>query len=158
MDSQSLRAWWSGIFALNLIVPLFLASMVVSGLAWIGVLLAVAAYGQAGSHACRHWPRLAMSLVLGGGLVGLSQFFPILHIFVGSLALRAVAPSQDDFLLEEMTGVLDGLLATAITGGFLLAVATIVGLPLTLILHYRPVSDVDKPPGKPSLFDEELDA
>src|SRR4051812_20466042 len=112
MSSRSRRAWWSGIFAVNLIMPLLFALSFVAGMAWIGVFLAVAAYWLAGMRVCRDRPRMAKSLVIGGGLVGLSQLCPILHIGAGVLALGVISPHQEVFPFASKIGVFGGFLAT----------------------------------------------
>src|SRR5258707_9802827 len=95
MNRRSHRAWWSGVFAVNLIVPVLYSCMNVAGMAWIGVFLAVAAYWRAGLYVCRNHPRIARSLIIGGGLVGLSQLCPILQIFAGFLALSVLSPREE---------------------------------------------------------------
>ena len=87
MNTLHRQVCWSAVFAANLIVPLIFAFSIVHGRAWIGVSLAVAAYWVAGIYVCRKNRTITLSLLIGGATVAVSQFYPILHILAGSIAL-----------------------------------------------------------------------
>lgn len=154
MSSRLRQSCWSVVFVANLIMPLQFASLIVHQRAWIGVSLAVAAYWRAGLYACRKNRSMSLSLIIGGGLVALSQVYPLLHILAGSIALHANSVSLE-VGSDSLTGAVSGFLATAITGGILLTVATLVGRPFAKASQPRPTAD--KPIGKLPIFDQEFD-
>jgi hypothetical protein len=83
-----------------------------------------------GHLACRIGPGIAFALVVGGFLVALTQFFPLLHIVVGSLSLYVVSvrgnPPEvsQPYTLHSEVG---GFIATALTGLFFVSLALSVG-------------------------------
>jgi hypothetical protein len=152
MNRGLCQAWWLPVFAANLVVPLFFAASVTSGIAWVEVYLAVSTYWLAGIYACKKTKTTGLSLIIGGVLVGLSQFWPMLHIAAGALALSVNSVDP----MEPLTSVLSGFLATAIVGGILLSVAMLVGFPCAKFVERRSVIGAAKPLGKPPIFDEEF--
>ena len=126
------QATWPIVLAANLIVPSMFGLEVTRGGGRWGMGLAIALVWLSGHLACARFKVLGPRLVIGGVFVGLSQFYPVLQIMAGSSSLDFV--SWAGMAGGEFAGMPDrltefgGFLATLLTGGQLLFVATLVGL------------------------------
>src|SRR3954451_1184612 len=123
--SSEARGWrlgWLAIFCLNLILPLPFGWDVTRGGGRAGMFIATVALWLWADHAVRRdrFPRFA--LLVGGGIVALSQFFAIPQILAGLAAMNIVASLGLASGAMSITNELGGFTATALTGAFLQAV------------------------------------
>jgi len=133
---------WLIVFLANLPIPLMLGWIFTEKQGRIGMALAIVLWWLMGHLVCRLSRGFDLALVTGGMLVGLTQFFPFLHLkagawslFVGSkLGQVAAFPlghdSPGDFTVLTELG---GFIATTLTGGILIAVALACGAVLRAI-------------------------
>ncbi len=133
-------AGWAIVFLLNLPIPVFLGSSVVSGIGgYVGMAVGCCLWWGLGIRLCfgaqvRH----VRATTVGGLLVALSQFYPMLQLFAGMFAIFIVnlvvvdmggGPGRlamqnplADFAISTTLTLLTGaiLIAVALTGGHLL--------------------------------------
>jgi hypothetical protein len=130
-------AGWLGLVAINTPLPLLFALSIVRSWAVVGVALAFIPMLFIGIRICR-LPNLGgKPIFVGGLLTALLQFLPILHIFIGMLAVQ-IAMSIDELLGARQNGehepfgfqlqtIPGAFIATCITGALLPTVATVLG-------------------------------
>ena len=139
------RGWfqqvrWPAVFALNLIVPLMLATNFVPEKGNVGLASAIVVLYLAGWLFCRLGPECERSLIRGGALIALTQLFPILQVLAGLLAFGIMASlgaavdadnanfgiqrERDAFAITMMVG----LMLMSLAAGLGVLVATIQAL------------------------------
>ena len=129
---------WMGVYLVNLIVPLYFGSLVTRGLGKAGMVIGILLVFSLGCLLCFVSRKIILAIVYGGWIVAASQFFPLLHIFAGSIGIRAASAlgmttthRPDDVDVDTALG---GVLATVVTGAILLAVSSILGLVIQGII------------------------
>jgi hypothetical protein len=139
VSTKRLCLGWLAVFALNLIVPLFLGWGVTAPEGRIGMLLAVLFILVLGLWICASARQVGFALVVGGVAVALSQVFPILQMMagifgfalaqgIGVLARDADGIAADVF--HDVDTVAAGFVVTMTTGGLLVAASTVAGLAI----------------------------
>lgn len=91
-DWQSRFDWgwavlWTLVFVANLPVPVLCAGMFVAPDGWFGLCGGLAVLFWVGFALCLFRFRVGRSLVWGGGIIALSQMFPVLQLFCGAFGL-----------------------------------------------------------------------
>jgi len=110
---------WAAVFALNLIVPVFLGLMLTGMEGQAGMCLTVGALFLAGGWFCFAFPRFGRRLIAGAVVIGLSQIFPIAHFVAGSVALAVAEELQLTINGHGPTlTFLGSILVTLLVGGF----------------------------------------
>ena len=117
-------AWLMAVL-INLPVPVMLGISCTRGPGQIGMLIGVLAFAGIGLMLCRRSPRLMKDLSFGSVLTALSQFFPILHMYVGMAALTICTLGATN---GDMTGVVEITMATVLTGVGLIIPSLVVGV------------------------------
>lgn len=88
--SAERAALWTGVFFVNLPVPMLLGLVVTSNKGGAtGMFAAVTAVFSAGLVLCGCFPRLGQVLIRGAGAVALLQTVPLLQVGAGVLAIAA---------------------------------------------------------------------
>lgn len=126
---------WALVFILNLIVPLFFGWQETQKSGRAGMFVGILALMIFSSRANSASRPLERAWVLGGSLIAMTQFWPILAMFSGlfALGLTAHVGWAAGPHVPEVTCEAGGLLATLITGGLLMTVSFSVGMFLLLI-------------------------
>ncbi|WP_149497880.1 hypothetical protein [Roseiconus lacunae] len=137
LEEQALRTrrtclvTWTVILPLNMIVPALMAVNLVSWSGTGGILAAVTILYGLGLWCCVALPGLAVRVLLGGSIVAFSQFFPIIQVFAGVIALElAGIPFDDDY--SKPIGPLQSFLITTTVASILLGISLLIGS----FLHY----------------------
>src|SRR5262245_37971278 len=78
---------WSGVFAANLVVPLFLGLQATRNGGATGMACAILVYWTGGLTICLRASRLGAVLIRGGGRVALCQFLLMPHLAAGLFAI-----------------------------------------------------------------------
>ena len=133
---------WSGLWLLalgiNLPIPILFASMVVEGTPWIGIGIALGLMLLGGFAAAKYQPQQLQTMALGGCLTAALQFFPIMHMICGGIAIaicQAVGlASNPDDTAATIHGPAGGFVATILTACPILFVAYISGLGLSKLV------------------------
>ncbi len=121
--------------AVNLPVPLFWGSAVSEGPAEVGMLIGIALVTPVGMVLCGGQPIPMRRLCHGSIVVALSQFYPVLHMCVGTIALTICRGMEDlDGLGPNLTGTLQVTAATILTGLGLILPSLILGYFFAQIL------------------------
>lgn len=139
-DTRRLRTRWMIAVAINLPIPVLFGVMVTSGFGRFGMLLGTAIVATTGYFLCRRNPSVMVRLNLGAIPVALLQVWPVLHMFVGMLAMETVrwlntvvgGTSQGD-----MSGLFEITLATLLTGMGLILPSLLAGFVLGLFFGHR---------------------
>jgi len=120
---------------INLPIPLLFGSNVSEDWAWVGMPLGIAIVTALGFVLCSGHPAPMRKLCYGSIAVALSQCYPLLHMFVGSIAL-SICRGLDDVvrLGPNMDGILHVTAATIITGIGLILPSLMLGYFFGLIL------------------------
>ncbi len=127
-SNHFLAVWWTFIYALNLIVPLFLCSMIVMGAAKIGMTCGILAAWGVGLAICILRGPWRRALLTGSVITAISQFLPVAQIFAGSYAIqtwRWFTGSGD-----RATTFADGFAITIFTAQIMFVVALVIGWPI----------------------------
>jgi hypothetical protein len=125
---------WGGVYAANMVVPLLFGWTTTARGGRIGLVLAVVLLYWIVFWVGGKSRDLRSIMLSGGGLVALSQLFPMLQIAAGLIALGIVGKltgvnlGPDDSPIEGPVPEHAGFLATLITGAILLAGAACAGL------------------------------
>jgi hypothetical protein len=128
---------WSGIYGLNLFVPLPLGLLVIrDGSGWIGMLFAVALCWATGLVVCTQFPRLYSVLSPGGVLIAFTQFFPVLQIIAGAVAIGTYEDLGGDNVLQTGLQAIGGFVVTLWTAFPLLLAAFVLGGGFRLVLSW----------------------
>ncbi len=131
MGSYHRMMCWTLIYSANLITPLMMGSSEVSGWAWVGLILAILIYWVAGLFCCGKSREMTWVLIIGGIVVGFSQFYPFFQLITGVLALRVeswlrnAAPTPHNGSITTLNG---GFIATFMTGTLLIGVVIVIGV------------------------------
>ena len=119
---------WTGIYGLNLFVPLLLGLFVTGdGSGWIGMLFAVALCWAVGVVGCTQFPRLYSVLIPGGILVAFTQFFPVLQIIAGAVAIGTYEDLGGGNILQAGLPAIGGFFVTLWTAFPLVLAAVVLG-------------------------------
>lgn len=122
---------WVAVVLINLPVPLLFGSECCKEAATFGMPIGILTVVVGGLWGCRQIPKAMKMLNSGAVITALSQFWPMFHIVIGSLA---VGISQ--WLFEDsgnstnLTKVPSATLATLITGAGLILVSFVFGAVL----------------------------
>ena len=133
---------WTLVLGFNLIVPLYLAQMIVDSMGKVGVYGGVMVIYGIGLGLCVKMPWIAKTLNAGGFAVGISQLFPVLQLVAGFIAIGAVGYGRivlgsTSNSWAKIDTVMSGFTTTLITGGFLTLVSIGVGKIILMALHSR---------------------
>lgn len=132
-----LKWWviWIGVFAANLIVPLWRGWGVVEERGAIGMCLGIGSCFFVATYAAiERYEWLRFALPFGGTIVAASQIFPVLQMIAGFAGLLVASLlGQADRELLSVTSELGGFAVTIVTGGLLLTAAFGIGGPVYLI-------------------------
>ncbi len=129
-SSRSLIIYWIIAFCINLPLPVMLGALRTSGPGNIGMIIGCVIVNVTGLWLCRVAPDFMLRLSVGSVPVALSQFFVVLHIFVGLAAISVSSwifnpstdsPSGDLTRIDEVT------LTTILTGIGLILPAIAIG-------------------------------
>lgn len=122
------RAAWGAVVLLNLPIPLMFGMSFCKGESVIGMPIGILIVLLAGLWCCRRTPK-AMSMLNSGAIItALSQFWPIAHIMIGSIAVGISRLAFDrDANTENLTGVISATSATLLTGIGLILLSFIFG-------------------------------
>jgi hypothetical protein len=132
--SSGIYSVWFIVFALNVLMPLFLGWGATQQAGRIGMFTATILLFAAGCWLCAYAPRVAKALVVGGVAIGLLQIMPILQFMAGLFVVWLLATLRleepQNVLLMKMSTEASAFVATIATGGLLMAAAFVVGLPI----------------------------
>ena len=130
---------WLGAAGINVIVPALFAMPIVKGaLAILGVVLGVITILFIGACVCWWRPSIGLIMMRGGFLFALSQLFPIMQLVAGQFGFIVASRLggilfYDDF--QYLGGFAPTFAATIVTGGILIAGATVLGALLKLVTN-----------------------
>ena len=110
---------------INLPVPVKLGISCTRGPGQIGMLIGVLAFAGVGLILCRRVPSLMNSISLGSLVTAISQFFLILHMYVGMAAITICKLGAAN---GDLTGVVEITMATVLTGVGLIIPSLVVGV------------------------------
>ncbi len=128
---------WVAVFFSNMIVPTFWGYSMIKELGGVGLCLAAISLLNLGLWSCAISRKVGGSLVVGGVVIGLSQFAPALQIIAGWAGLSArKAFMRADETPTDITNVSGGFVITFVTGGILMAMSLAIGLILRGILSF----------------------
>ncbi len=119
-DTVEWVLYWSGLYTVNLLVPVMFGFLSADGSARVGMLLAILLFWVAGCVVCALPGRLRQALTRGAAVVAPSQVFPVLQIVSGCLAID---------LWSELTGH-RGKLGTEVAG---FVVTALMAQPLIVL-------------------------
>jgi len=130
-------------FVVNLPIPLIFGFDVTDESRWIGMLFGIAAVYLCGFWGCNVMPRIMYRLNIGSSLVAVSQFFPILHIIVGSMAVDVSKPlfGEAQRTSGDMTGIAEITSATILTGIGLIIPSLAMGTVIVAVFRLDRNSD-----------------
>ena len=140
------RVWtlasWIFVFGINLAVPLIFSSSMTDEHGKLGMFIAVTSLLFSGCLVCAVRRELAVSLLIGGALVGLMQVFPLLQFLAGVIGMAAgscfgLAEFGGDERSPRLTSELGGFVVTLITGGSLMTAAACLGWPIQWFMARR---------------------
>jgi len=131
---------WTVVVLFNVIVPLMLSWSMTQGVGHFGVGLGVLLILLLGYWASVGMPLFVLFTIRGGVLVALSQFFPVLHLIAGLLAVSfyrysGIIPAES--LDRTGVGLMGAFLLTATTGVILMSFCLVVGFFIRLITPDR---------------------
>ncbi len=126
---------WAGVYALNLIVPLPLGWTMTDAAGRVGMVLAVLTMLATGGYACLGSRKAGVTLLVGGGILAVCQFFPFPQILAGMIGIAAaramgLTTGGEGHGMEVVNSVLGGFVATTLTGGILIVAALSMGIIL----------------------------
>lgn len=127
---------WPIVFGLNMIVPLLLGLAITYEHGRIGLCAASGLLLAAGWLLCYASPPAARRLILGSAVFAFTQFFPILQIIAGMVAISVTG---NDPLFDEGSGITEfaGFAITLIVGVILLTLAGGLGVLLGFVFPRR---------------------
>lgn len=131
---KGLRIRWCVMVAVNVPLPAFFGLQATSGAGRIGMPIGIVFVAVIGLALCPRFPRVMSNLCRGAVLTAFSQFYPVMHMFIGIMAIGIChnIPGYDG----NMSGVFQITMATLITGAGLILASLIVGTIFTLIIEY----------------------
>lgn len=128
---------WTVVLLCNSVVPLLIGwTEAQQGRGQLGIILAMGLCLVLGYVACIYMPLFAMIATRGGFLVALTQFFPVLQLLSGMIAIdtirkTGIIPGQT--LDSGSLGLVDAFLVTVATGSILIGISCLFGLLLRLV-------------------------
>ncbi|WP_165068816.1 hypothetical protein [Paludisphaera rhizosphaerae] len=129
-SSGTTLAWtWLGVALVNMLVPGGLGLLLTFNAGLVGMALGIAAVLGLGWYAAHIVPQVVRTVVHGGWIVAVVQFFPLLQIAAGSVGVeivKALGLAEDSN--PTIGTVSGGFLATIITAALLIALAWMLGL------------------------------
>ena len=131
---------WTVVVLVNVIVPYLIAGGMTGPMGDWGIFLGVVLVLLFGILASRALPMGVLLTVRGGVLVALSQFFPVIHLFAGWLAIefhRSTGMIPAEQVDRRNVGFFSALLLTVSTGGILLMISCGLGVMLKGITPSR---------------------
>jgi MFS family permease len=146
---------WIFVFAINMAVPLLFSSSMTEEHGKLGMAIALLASVACGCFLCAYHRELALALIIGGVLVGLTQLFPILQFLAGIIGTAVgqalgLAEFGNDERGPRVTSELGGFVVTLVTGGILITAAALLGMAIrSLIARNR--KRRSRPPEAPFL-------
>lgn len=149
---SSTALWWM-LFGLNLPIPALFGMGAAAGTALFGEAAAVLMFGLAGWWATLRYPQWASRILVGAGVMAVSQVMPIPQLVAGMLALSIAegvgfANTGGQGLSMTLTGFVGGFFVTTITGGILLGMTLCIGaclVPLWRLFFGRRVAKRYRP-------------
>ncbi len=135
-------AAWSIAFVVNMAVPLLFSASLTEEHGKLGMSVAVLVLFTWGCTICATARKLAVVLIAGAVLVGLSQIFPLLQIIAGMIgmgvgAALGLAETGDDTHPPRLVNEYGGFVVTLITGGILKTASACSGLWIRWITPAR---------------------
>ena len=127
-------AWLMAVL-INLPVPVMLGISCTRGPGQIGMLIGVLAFAGVGLILCRRVPSLMKSISLGSLVTAISQFFLILHMYVGMAAITICKLGAAN---GDLTGVVEITMTTVLTGVGLIIpslILVVIGWVIRLIIR-----------------------
>lgn len=121
----------------NSLVPLFFASLVTNAAARYGMVAGLVLTLVASIGLGVQVPRLRPALRKGGVVLALTQFFPLIQLFVGMLAMACCIELgladtyNDDHPAGCLTSATAGFACTVITATVFSSLVVLVGFPLS---------------------------
>lgn len=150
--SPWLMVSWLVVFAINLPIPLWFGWSFAEGDGRAGVIAALPLIFAIGIFGCGVARKVGLALVVGGVIVALSQFFPVLQIVAGVFGIavgRVLGLVEDgggDVLDSTIPSLAGGFVVTLATAAALIGPAVVMGSLLSLFLPRRwrgdPAGDV----------------
>lgn len=139
--------WWL-LFGLNLPIPALFGMGAATGMALLGVAAAVLMFGFAGWWVMWRYPQWASRILVGAGMMAVSQVMPIPQLIAGMMALSIAegagfASTGGQGLSMTLTSFVGGFFVTTITGGLLLGMTLCIGaclVPLWRLFFGRRVA------------------
>lgn len=133
VNVRGLRIRWCVVTLVNVPIPVMFGMGTTTGAGQLGMPVGIGVVLAIGLALCSRFPRTMSNLCRGAVLTALSQFYPMLHIVIGMLAVTICKwPSSS---VGDLSGIFEGTLATLITGAGLIAVSLIFGIVMTLIFE-----------------------
>lgn len=117
---------WIAVVLINLPVPVMLGTGTTVGFGRIGMPFGILLVGAVGLLLCKQNPVMMRNLSKGATATALSQFYPMLHMFVGVVTV-GVCSGAGSRGGAEMDGIFQITAATVITGLGLILPSLIVG-------------------------------
>ncbi len=125
---------WIGVYAVNLILPVYLGLMRTREGGRVGMMVGIITVFALGCRACFVYREAMLTVAYGGWIVAASQFVPFLHIWAGLIGVDvAVAMTRET---GDLSTAIGGFLATLLTGGILIAFAAVFGLVIRWIISW----------------------
>lgn len=146
---RRLIAAWIGVFTLNTVVP-GLCALQMDGMfgasrseVMIGIIIGCGVLLPIGLMLCLKKPGLMSAVVIGGLLISLTQFFPVLQMVAGLIALICSAELAG---MAPVVPFVEYSFAVLMTAGIMLAIAAMTGGVVRVIfgewrLFQEPVSE-----------------
>jgi len=120
--SFNLTGTWIVIFCLNIPVAALLGFILCRGLGALGLATGVALLLWLTTYLFRQTGRFSKYWIVGAVCVGVSQFLPYLHLFLGGFAVSLFDGPGDEL------GFFPAMICTLIVGGGLLGVSLVLAL------------------------------
>ena len=136
-----LSVQWTVVLLCNSVVPLLIGwTEAQQGQGQFGIILAMGLCLVLGYVACIYIPLFALIATRGGFLVALTQFFPVLQLIAGMIAIdtirkTGIIPGQT--LDRGSLGLFDAFLVTVATGSILIGISVLFGMLLRLVTPER---------------------
>jgi hypothetical protein len=119
-------ALWIAVVLINLPVPVMFGMTTTTGFGRIGMPFGILLVGAVGLLLCKEYRVMMRNLSMGAIATALSQFYPVLHIFVGIMA-TGICGGTTDRASPGMDGIIQITVATIITGVGLILPSLVVG-------------------------------
>lgn len=139
LKTRVVQSAWALAVLINLPIPVMFGSDVARGELRIGMVIGVLAVYGVGAWCCTMRPSVMWRLIVGSGLTALSQFFPVLHLVVGTIAMgiSRFVFSELNPAGETLTRLSQVIASTILTGVGLILPSIIFGLVGIAIFRIR---------------------